>query len=52
LYPVYLLFTQNRFLDAINLPYNADDALSVKQHDKINKGFTPFIDNIEYAYGE
>jgi GNAT superfamily N-acetyltransferase len=47
LLPVYLLFTQKRFLDAINLPYNADNPMSVKQHDKINKGFIWLIDNIE-----
>jgi tRNA A-37 threonylcarbamoyl transferase component Bud32 len=47
LLPVYLLFAQKRFLDAINLPYNADDPMSVKQHDRINKGFIWFIDNIE-----
>lgn len=47
LLPVYLLFAQKRFLDAINLPYNADNPMSVRQHDKINKGFTWFIDNIK-----
>lgn len=52
LHPVYLLFAQKRFLDAINLPYDAEDPVSVKQHDKINKGFTWFIDNMEAAYGE
>lgn len=47
LLPVYLLFTQKRFLDAIHLPYNPDNPTSVKQHDKINKGFIWFIDNME-----
>ena len=47
LLPVYLLFTQKRFLDAINLPYNADNPMSVKQHDKINKGFIWFIANMK-----
>jgi len=47
LLPVYLLFAQKRFLDAIHLPYNADNPMSVKQHDKINKGFIWFIDNLE-----
>jgi hypothetical protein len=46
LLPVYLLFAQKRFLDAINLPYNADNPMSVKQHDKINKGSIWFIDNM------
>ena len=46
LLPVYLLFAQKRFLDAINLPYNADNPMSVKQHAKINKGFIWFIDNM------
>jgi hypothetical protein len=52
LLPMYLLFAQKRFLDAINLPYNANNSLSVKQHDKINKGFTWFIDNMKTAYGK
>ncbi len=47
LLPVYLLFAQKRFLDAINLPYNADNSMSVKQHDKINKGFVWFIANMK-----
>lgn len=47
LFPVYLLFTQKRFLDAIHLPFDADDPLSVKQHGKINKGFMWFIKNME-----
>lgn len=46
LLPVYLIFTQKRFLDAIDLPYNADNPMSVKQHDKINKGFIWFIENM------
>jgi hypothetical protein len=46
LLPVYLLFAQKRFLDAINLPYNADNPMSVKQHDKINKGFIWLIANM------
>jgi RimJ/RimL family protein N-acetyltransferase len=47
LLPVYLLFTQKKFLDAIHLPYNLDNPMSVKQHDKINKGFTWWIGNIK-----
>lgn len=47
LLPVYLLFAQKRFLDAINLPYNADNSMSVKQHDKINKGFIWLIANMK-----
>ena len=47
LLPVYLLFAQKRFLDAINLPYNADSPISVKQHDKIKKGFVWFIENMK-----
>lgn len=47
LLPVYLLFTQKRFLDAIHLPYSADNPMSVKQHNKINQGFVWFIDNLE-----
>lgn len=47
LFPVYLLFTQKRFLDAIHMPFDANDPLSVKQHDKINKGFVWFIKNME-----
>ena len=46
LLPVYLIFTQKRFLDAIDLPYNADNPMSVKQHDKIYKGFIWFIENM------
>jgi hypothetical protein len=46
LLPVYLLFTQKRFLDAINLPYNPLNPMSVKQHEKINKGFVWFLENI------
>ncbi len=47
LLPIYLLFAQKRFLDAINLPYNADNPMSVKQHDRINKGFIWFIENLK-----
>jgi hypothetical protein len=47
LLPVYLLFAQKRFLDAINLPYNIYNPMSIKQHDKINKGFIWFINNME-----
>ncbi len=47
LLPVYLLFAQKRFLDAINLSYNADNPMSVKQHDKINKGFIWVMDNMK-----
>jgi len=47
LLPVYWLFAQKRFLDAINLPYNVDNPISVKQHNKITKGFILFIDNIK-----
>ncbi len=47
LLPVYLLFAQKRFLDAIHPPYNADNPLSVRQHDKINKGFIWFIENMQ-----
>lgn len=47
LLPVYLLLTQKRFLDAIHLPYSADNPMSVKQHSKINQGFIWFIDNLE-----
>jgi RimJ/RimL family protein N-acetyltransferase len=47
LLPIYLLFAQKRFLDSINLPYNADNPMSVKQHDKINKGFIWFIENMK-----
>ena len=47
LLPVYLLFAQKRFLDAINLSYNADSPISVKQHDKIKKGFVWFIENMK-----
>lgn len=47
LFPVYLLFTQKRFLDAIHMPFDASDPLSVKQHEKINKGFVWFIENME-----
>jgi hypothetical protein len=47
LLPVYLLFAQKRFLDAIHLPYDIENPMSVKQHDKINKGFVWFIDNIK-----
>ena len=46
LLPVYLLFAQKRFLDAIDLPYNADNPMSVKQHDKINKGLVWLVDNM------
>lgn len=47
LFPIYLLFTQKRFLDAINIPFDANDPLSVKHHERINKGFVWFIKNIE-----
>ncbi len=47
LLPMYLLFAQKRFLDAIHLPFDADNPVSVKQHDKINKGFVWFIDNMK-----
>jgi RimJ/RimL family protein N-acetyltransferase len=47
LFPVYLLFTQKRFLDAIHMPFDANDPLSVKQHERINKGFVWFIKNME-----
>jgi RimJ/RimL family protein N-acetyltransferase len=47
LLPVYLLFAQKRFLDSINLPYNADNPMSVKQHDKINKGFMWFLESMK-----
>ena len=36
-----------RFLDAINLPYNTDSPMSVKLHDRINKGFIWFIENMK-----
>ncbi|MBT4963190.1 MAG: hypothetical protein HON32_03325 [Francisellaceae bacterium] len=49
LFPVYLLFAQKRFLDAINLPFDANGPLSIKQHDKISKGFIWFIENMESA---
>ena len=49
LFPVYLLFAQKRFLDAIHMPFDANDPLSVKQHEKINKGFVWFIKNMEAA---
>lgn len=39
LFPIYLLFSQKRFLDAIHMPCDANDPLSVKQHEKITKGF-------------
>ena len=47
LLPLYLLFAQKRFLDAINLPYNANNPLSVKQHDKISKGLIWLIANMK-----
>ncbi len=47
LLPIYLLFAQKRFLDAIDLPYDTDNLVSIKQHDKINKGFIWFIDNVQ-----
>ncbi len=47
LLPLYLVFAQKRFLDAIHLPYNADNPMSVRQHDKINKGFIWFIENMK-----
>lgn len=47
LFPVYLLFAQKRFLDAIHMPFDANNPLSVKQHEKINKGFVWFIKNME-----
>ncbi len=46
LLPIYLLFAQKRFLEAIHLPYNADNSMSVKQHDKINQFLVWFVDNI------
>lgn len=46
LLPVYLLFAQKRFLDAIDLPYDAGNPMSVKQHGKIYKGFIWFLENI------
>ena len=46
LLPVYLLFAQKRFLDAIDLPYNAENPMSVKQHGKIYKGFIWFLENV------
>jgi len=46
LLPVYWIFAQRRFLDAIHLPYDVDNPLSVKQHGKINKGFLLFIENV------
>ena len=52
LLPVYLLFTQKRFLDAINLPYNVEDPISVKQYDKINNNLAWFIDNMENSNGK
>ena len=52
LLPVYLLFTQKRFLDAIHLPYNAEDPISVKQYDKINNNLAWFIDNVENSNGK
>lgn len=51
LLPVYLLFAQKRFLDTIHLPYNANNPMSVRQHEKINKGFIWFIDNMKKNYG-
>jgi len=50
LLPIYLLFAQKRFLDAINLPYNANNPISVKQHNKINQGFVWFIKNLNYDF--
>ena len=47
LFPVYLLFAQKRFLDAIHMPFDVNNPLSVKQHEKINKGFVWFIKNME-----
>ena len=52
LLPMYYLFTQKRFLDAINLPYNAKNPLSVKQHNKIKKGFSWFMNNMEGVHGQ
>ena len=52
LLPIYLLFAQKRFLDAIDLPYSIDNPLSVKQHDKINKGFVWFIENMAANNGD
>lgn len=50
LLPLYLLFAQKRFLDAIDLPYKADIPMSLKQHDKINKGFIWLIANMNAEY--
>lgn len=47
LLPVYLLFTQKRFLDAISMPYDIENPVSVKQHNKINKGFIWLMGNLE-----
>lgn len=47
LQPIYLIFTQKRFLDAIELPYHTKNPLSVKQHAKITQGFVWFINNME-----
>ncbi|MDA8562125.1 GNAT family N-acetyltransferase [Gammaproteobacteria bacterium] len=49
LFPVYLLFAQKRFLDAIHMPFDSNNPLSVKQHEKITKGFIWFIENMEAA---
>ena len=46
LFPVCLLFAQKRFLNAIHMPFDCNNPLSVKQHEKINKGFVWFIKNI------
>lgn len=47
LLPVCLLFAQKRFLDAIHLPYNADNPVSVKQHNKIHAGLIWLIHNMK-----
>ncbi len=47
LLPIYFLFAQKRFLDAIDLPYNTDNPISVKQHDKINKSLISLVDNMQ-----
>ena len=52
LFPVYLLFAQKRFLDVINIPFDVNDPLSIKQHGKINKGFVWFIKNMEATHAQ
>ncbi|MFM8453559.1 MAG: hypothetical protein ACKOAD_00985 [Gammaproteobacteria bacterium] len=50
LYPLYLLFTQTRFLDRIHLPFDPRNPISVKQHGRIKQGFMWFIKKIEEKF--